>query len=115
MISTRPKERRRSSRECLQVRTRIRLHTPHRVQRGLELEERAGRGDNKCDAADRGGDDACPSLTRSIEKALYGARTPVPDQVIELVDDLSAYRIGVEDETGDPVATNNTGAIANNV
>jgi hypothetical protein len=84
------------------VRTRIRLHTPHRVQRGLELEERAGRGDNKCDAADRGGDDACPSLTRSIEKALYGARTPAPDQVIELVDDLSAYRIGVEDETGDP-------------
>ena len=102
IATTRPKERRRSSRECLQVRTRIRLHTPHRVQRGLELEERTGRGDDKCDAADRGGDDARPSLTRSIEKALYGARTLAPDQVIELADDLSAHRLGVEDETGDP-------------
>jgi hypothetical protein len=33
--------------------------------------------------------------------------------VIELVEDLSAERLGVEDETGDP--TNSTGAIANNV
>jgi NAD(P)H-binding len=65
--------------EGLQVRTRIRLHTPHRVQCGLELEERTGRGDDECDAADRGGDDARPSLTRSIEKALYGARTLAPD------------------------------------
>ena len=83
------------------MRTRIRLHTPHRVQRGLELEERAGRGHHKCDAADRGGDDACPSLTRSIEKTLHGVRTLPPDKVIDLGDDLSAHRIGAEDEPRD--------------
>src|SRR6476661_7667541 len=67
-----------------------------------ELEERTGRSDDECDAADGRGDDARLSLTRSIEKALYGARTLAPDKVIELVDDHSAHRIGIEDETGDP-------------
>ena len=78
---------------------RIRLHPPHRVQRRLELEERAGGGDDERDAADRGGDDARSSLTRSIEKTLYGVRTLAPDKVIELVDDLSAHRVGAEDQT----------------
>src|SRR4030095_4291230 len=85
--------------ECLEVRTRTRLHAPYRVQRGLELEERAGGGDDECDAADRGGEDARSSLHRSIEKTLYNVRTLAPDKVIELVDDLSAHRISVEDET----------------
>jgi hypothetical protein len=74
------------------VRTRIRLHPPYRVQRRLELEKRTGRGNDERHAADRGGDDARPSLTRSIEKALYGARTLASDKMIELVDDLSAQR-----------------------
>ena len=85
--------------ECLEVRTRIRLHPPYRVQRGLELEERAGGGGDECDAADRGGEDPHSSLTHSIEKTLYGVRTLAPDKVIQLVNDLSAHRIGAEDQT----------------
>jgi hypothetical protein len=85
--------------ECLEVCTRIRLHSPDGVQRRLELEEGAGRGDDECDAADRGGEDADSSLTRTSEKTLYGLRTFAPDQVIELTDDLAAHRVGAEDQT----------------
>jgi hypothetical protein len=82
----------------------------------LELQERTGRCDNERDAADRGGDNARPSLTRFIEKALDGARTLAPDQVIELADDLSPRTASVlKTRPAIPVATNSTGAITNNV
>jgi hypothetical protein len=35
-------------------------------------------GDDECDAADRGGEDARSSLTRSIEKTLYGVQLRLP-------------------------------------
>ncbi len=35
----------------------------------------------------------------TLEKTLHGVRTLAPDKVIELGDDLSAHRIGAEDET----------------
>ena len=45
---------------------------------------------------------ARPSLTRSIEKTLDRVRALGPGRVIELVDDRSAHRISVEDQTGNP-------------
>jgi hypothetical protein len=63
IATTRPKGAQAIDQECLEVSTRIRLHPPYRVQRRLELEERAGGGDDERDAADRGGDDARSSLT----------------------------------------------------
>src|SRR4029453_7311246 len=87
--------------ECLEVRARIRLHAPYRIQRRLELQKGAGGGDDECDAADRRGEDARSSLTRSVEKTLDGKPPFAPDKVIQLVDDLSAHRISAEDQPRD--------------
>lgn len=77
------------------------LYPPDRIQRYLQLEESAARGEDESRATDRGGENARATLAGALEKTLHGERSLAPDEVIELAHNLAAHGLGTEHHAGD--------------
>ena len=99
--TTRPNERMRSSRNVFRLHPGFGPDPPVPVQRSLELQKRAGGGDDEGDAADHGREHARLLLAGALEQTLHGARALASNQVIELSHELAADGLGAENHTCD--------------
>ena len=87
--------------ELPQVSVRRRLHAPDRVERRLQLEERAARRQHERDPAGDRGNGVVLALRRPLQQRLNGLAAFGADEPVNLADDLAAHRVGPEDRARD--------------
>ena len=95
-----PNERRRSSRKA-RIEARLRLHAPDPVERVLQLEEGARRGQQEGDRAQDSGQRAALFPPSPLEQRLHGLRPFGPHQLIYLRHDLAPDSLLAEREPRD--------------
>ena len=87
--------------EALHHRTGTRFDAPDRVERRLQLEERAAGREDERDPANHCREQILVPPRRSLQQRLHGLAAFDSDQPLDLADDFTAHGFGTKERAGD--------------